>query len=128
MSIPFRATTALERQCPLPHAPASVRRFRVRVVAGLREPVFWVNSLLNEFAKSRLFHEGIVNLQELGKQMISRDIHFSARLQLWSGAFGRENVSVFTLNEGDDYLAHILKLFDIAPMGLVSPDNAWSNR
>lgn len=103
-------------------------RFRIRVLACLREPIFWANSLLNEFAKSRLILEGTVDLAELGRQMISRDIYYPARLEPWAEAFGRESVEVVTLNEGADYLTSILAALGLDRERLIAPPGDGRNQ
>jgi len=77
--------------------------FNVTVLACVREPLVWANSLMNQLLKMRLFFGESIDMDSLANEMILRDFHHANRLCMWSDAFGKSNVQVVALNEGEDF-------------------------
>jgi len=79
-------------------------KWKVTVVACVRDPLVWANSLMNQLVKMRLFFSADVDLEALAEEMVLRDFSYSNRLQLWSDVLGRDSISVIGLEEGNDFV------------------------
>ncbi len=80
----------------------------VRVIACLRDPLIWANSLINQLVKMRLFFSSELDLEALAEKMILRDFNYPIRLRLWSEHVGRENIKTIALEEGKDFAKYFL--------------------
>lgn len=96
-----------------PSLAALATRFDVSVVACLRDPLVWANSLMNQKVKMRLFFGPNLDLEALAEEMILRDFEYSDRLQMWADSIGRSKVTVLPLEEGDNFSAMFFETLGI---------------
>ena len=98
-----------------PAAADLMDRFDVQVLAVIREPIRWFNSLANQILKGTWFNGMNPTQERLAQRFLTHGLRMDHKLAIWAEAFGWQRISACFLTPQEDFEASFWRAVDVTP-------------